>query len=280
MKILLLGASSYVGARLYFDLRDKHNTTGTYDQNQLSKEFVQLDITKADDVHKLVSRLAPDVIVHAAANTNSRWCEANPQEAKALNETSSHAIVAAANEVGAKLVYISSFAAIQPINVYGRAKQASEEITKQATSGWVVLRPSLIIGYSPNTTNDRPFNRLLKNLDQGTKAQYDTSWKFQPTWVGHISEVIELVLDKQITHQVIPVAVDELKSRYDFAKDILEPFGVTVSPIDASDTSPKFHEDLGKLTQLGLPTYSYEAIIQKIVQEVRERQKFEISSWR
>ncbi len=276
MKILLLGASSYVGARLYFDLRHKYDVVGTYDHNQLSKDFVQLDITETDAVHSLIAKLKPDAIVHAANNANARWCETNPEEAKALNETSTQVIVDAANTVSARLIYISSFAAIQPINVYGSTKRASEEVAKQATKGWIILRPSLIIGYSPNTANDRPFNRLLKNVDEGTKAEYDTSWKFQPTWVGHISEVIDGVLKQGVTGQTIPIAVDGLKSRYDFAKDILEPFGVTVSPTDAGDTSPQFHEDLSMLKQLYLPAYSYSTIIEKIVQEIRERNKFTI----
>lgn len=82
------------------------------------------------------------------------------------------------------------------------------------------------------------------------------------------------MLEKGITDQIIPIAVDELKSRYDFAKDILMPFGVAVSPIDAGDTTPRFHEDLNILTELGMSKYSYEDIIEQIVQEIRERKKF------
>lgn len=276
MKTLILGASSYVGARLYFDLSSKHDVVGTYNHTQLSKKLIQLDITNPKAVHDVITAIAPDIIIHAANNANARWCEANPEEAKALNETSTPVIVNAANEANAKLIYISSFAAITPTNVYGKTKRASEEIVRQAKAGWLILRPSLIIGYSPNTTNDRPFNRLLKNLDEGTKAEYDTSWKFQPTWLGHISEVISVALDKGISKKVIPIATSELTSRYDLAKDILGPFDIVVSPLDAGDTSPQFREDLSVLTTLDLPTYSYSTIIKKIVQEIHERQKFVI----
>jgi dTDP-4-dehydrorhamnose reductase len=111
-------------------------------------------------------------------------------------------------------------------------------------------------------------------LDTGTKAEYDTSWKFQPTYLGHISEVIDQIVQKSISNQTIAVAVNSLKSRYDLAKDILEPFGVTVSPIDAGDTSPTFSENLELLTTLGLPTYDYQTIISKIVEEIRQRERF------
>jgi nucleoside-diphosphate-sugar epimerase len=50
MKILLIGASSYVGARIYFDLKDSYEVVGTYNNNLLSKSFVKLDITDSHDV--------------------------------------------------------------------------------------------------------------------------------------------------------------------------------------------------------------------------------------
>ena len=117
MKILLTGASSYVGARLYIDLSKKFEVLGTYNERSLSDKFVQLDITEAEEVKKVVSEFAPDIIVHAAANANARWCEANPEKAIALNQTSTNSIVDSANENGAKVILISSYAAVDPTNV-------------------------------------------------------------------------------------------------------------------------------------------------------------------
>jgi dTDP-4-dehydrorhamnose reductase len=271
MKILLLGASSYVGARLYTDLCKDFDVVGTYYTNKLLEDFIHLDVTDGNEVDKVITTIRPDVIVHAANNANGRWCEANPEAAKALNEGSTKHIVTAANKVKARLIYISSFAAIEPTNVYGKTKHASELLTKQTQSGWTILRPSLIVGYSLNTSNDRPFNRILKNLNQGTKAEYDTSWRFQPTWLGHISEVIARVANENITEQIIPIAVEELKSRYDLAADILKPFAIEVTPIDIGDNSSIFKEDLDILKELGLPGYGYEQIIENIVGEIKQR---------
>lgn len=271
MKILILGASSYVGARLYLDLQDAHEVLGTYSTTHLMKEHIHLDITDEEEVDQVITQAKPDVIIHAANNANGRWCEANPDEANRLNEDSTNSIVAAANKASSKLIYISSFAAINPNGVYGHTKLASEEITKQTKAGWLILRPSLIIGLSPNTTNDRPFNRLLKNIDEGTPAEYDTSWRFQPTWLGHISEVISMCLEQGIARQTIPIAVPELKSRYDLAVDILKPFNINVKPIDVGDTSAIAAEDLSILDKLGLPTHSYQQIISKIIKEIEDR---------
>lgn len=273
MKLFLTGASSYVGARLYLDLQKNFEIIGTYNNTRLSEKFIHLDTTSPDAVKKAIAVHTPDIIIHAAANANARWCEANPEAAIVLNQTSTESIIQAANAYGAKVILISSFAALQG-NVYGRTKRASEEFVKQTKNGFVILRPSLIIGFSPNTANDRPFNRILKNLDQKTEAIYDTSWKFQPSYLRHISEVIEAVLERNIVNETIPVAVKELKTRYDIAKDILRPFGVQVMPIDKQDATPTISDNLDTMKRLNLPQYSYAEMIENIVTEIKQRELF------
>lgn len=276
-KILIIGASSYVGARLYFDLKSKFAVVGTYSANQLSKKLVHLDITDKEEVKKVINNIKPDVIIHVANNASAKWCDSNPEKAVVLNQTATQYIVDSGNEVNAKLIYISTMGAIKPSNLYGKTKLKSEEIVKSAKNGYLILRPSLILGYSPNTTNDRPFNRLLKNLDEGIPAVYDTSWTFQPTYIRHISEVIETCINKGIFNRSIVIAVPEMRSRYDTAKDILTPFGIKVTPIDAKDSTFEiFEDDLSELNQLDLPKYTYETMIKEIVNDVRNREKFVI----
>ncbi|MBI4100294.1 sugar nucleotide-binding protein [Candidatus Microgenomates bacterium] len=274
MKVLLTGASSYVGARLFFDLSRDFNITGTYYGTRLSDKFIHLNITDRQEINNLLSKLKPDFIIHATANANARWCEANPKSAIALNQESTKFIVRSANEYGAKVVLVSSFAAIHPHNIYSNTKRQSELYVQDTERGYVILRPSLIIGFSPNTVNDRPFNRILKNLDQKTEAVYDTSWEFQPTYLRHISEIIKCVLERPIVNEIIPIAVPELKSRYDIANDILSEFNIEVRPIDKHDTEPIETDNLEKLKSLHLPEYSYDGMIGNIVEEIKNRKLY------
>jgi dTDP-4-dehydrorhamnose reductase len=274
MKILLTGASSYVGARLYFDLSKTFDVIGTYNDTPLSDKFIHLDITDEIQIKNVVSEHKPDIIIHAAANANARWCEANPDAAIALNQTSTKHIVDAANEISAKVIYLSSFAVLNPDNIYGKTKLQSEAFTKETKAGWVILRPSLIIGFSPNTKNDRPFNRILKNLDEKTEAIYDTGWKFQPTYLHHISQVITEIINRNTVNETIAIATPDLKSRYDIARDILSPFGITVTPIDKKDTLPIQKDELQKLSELQLPFYTYEQMTESIVEEIKNRTQF------
>jgi len=277
MKILLIGASSYLGARLYFDLKSRFEVKGTFSSHQLSKELIQLDITSKPDIERIIFEFKPEIIIHVANNASAKWCDANPEKAVLLNQTASQYLVDSANNVGSKIIYISTMGAINPINLYGKTKLASENIIKTAKNGYLILRPSLILGYSPNITNDRPFNRLLKNLDEKTLAIYDTSWKFQPTFIGHISEVIESAINQKIINQSIVIAVPEMKSRFETAYDILTPFGITVTPVDEKDSTFEiFEDDLSELKELNLPKLSYDQMIKKIIEEIRQRDKFKL----
>lgn len=274
MKLVITGANSYVGARLYVDLKPMHTVIGTYAHHQLFPELLHLDITNTRSVQEFITAQSPDIIIHAQANANARWCDAHPEEAIEVNQEATQKIVAAANLVSAKVIYISSFAAINPSTLYGRTKLASEEYVKQTNAGYLILRPSFILGFSPNTANDRPFNRLLKNLDQKTPAIYDTSWKFYPTYVHHMSEVIQGCIEKSIWNKTLPVVVPEEKTRFETARDILLPFGVPVEPVDNHDTTPNHAYDQSELSRLGLPHYTYQEMIEAIHEEIRHRERF------
>ncbi len=269
MKLLLLGASSYVGARLYIDLDKQYSIVGTYHTNQLFPALTHLSITDQREVEHLITTVQPEIIIHTANNASSKWCAEHPDEAMAVNQTATQYIVDAANMTGARVVYISSYAALEPTNLYAQSKLASEIIVQQTRAGYLIVRPSLIVGLSPNTTNDRPFNRLLKNLS-GEPAIYDSGWRFQPTYLGHLSEVIDSAIKKSIWNTVIAVAVPELTSRYALARDILMPFDVPVAESEKKDASPIAQTDLSFLSQLGLPEYSYPEMISRIVREIRD----------
>jgi dTDP-4-dehydrorhamnose reductase len=269
MRILIIGASSYVGARIYSYLKGKYQTTGTYFSNRLFPELEYLDITSNDDVIKFVKKNKPNFIIHVAANASASWCENNSEKAVSINEEGTRYIVDAANSINSKVIFISSFEHSNDKTLYGRTKEHSEDYVKQTKAGYVILRPSLIIGLSPNTTNDRPFNRLLKNITQHTPGVYDASWRFHPTWLRHIVEIIDLVIAKGIINEIIPISVPEIKTRYDIARDLLSDFGINPTPDYPKSVAPLISEDLSDLIRLKLPKYSYTQMINGIKQELK-----------
>jgi dTDP-4-dehydrorhamnose reductase len=273
MNILITGASSYIGSGLYENLKKKFDVTGTYNSNKFFDELKHLDITNKKQVAEFVHSSKPEVIIHTAGNASAPSCEKNPDLAKTVNQDGTENIVEAANAVHAKVIFISSYAVDDGGTVYGRTKIAAEDAVRKTSAGYVILRPCLTVGVSPNIHNDRPFNRILKNIVEEKSAGYDATWKFQPTWLKHLEEVIAAVIEKNIINESFPVAVPEMTTRYDFAKDLAEGSDIEIIPERKPSPIPDFYADLSKLGSLGLPEYTYNEMIAGIREEIKKLKK-------
>lgn len=115
-----------------------------------------------------------DLVVHAAAAIRA------PTELAftATNVDGTRAVVEAANAAGARLLHISSIAAIgpasaaaaareddspHPINGYGRSKLAAEEVVRAAArTSWTIVRPAAVYG-----PRDRGFLPLFRMARRG-----------------------------------------------------------------------------------------------------------------
>jgi len=93
-----------------------------------------------------------------------------------VNVDGTRAVTAAANEIGARLVHLSSLAAVgpgtmvrparegdrpSPVNAYGRSKLAGERtLDETAVVPWIILRPSAV--YGPGDSAFLPLVRLAR----------------------------------------------------------------------------------------------------------------------
>ncbi len=127
------------------------------------------------DRHEMEAACAgSDVVVHAAGLTRSAGAAAFTR----VNVEGTAAVVDAANRIGARLIYISSQAAIgasapggesteddppRPLNAYGRSKLDAERVVSaEARTAWTILRPSSIYG-----PRDRQFLPLFREAARG-----------------------------------------------------------------------------------------------------------------
>ena len=113
-------------------------------------------------------------MVHAAGLTRSADASAFTR----VNGDGTRAVVDAANQAGARLIYISSQAALgasapgaesaeddppRPLNPYGRSKLEAEQVVSVAArTPWTILRPSSIYG-----PRDRQFLPLFREAVHG-----------------------------------------------------------------------------------------------------------------
>lgn len=276
MKILILGANSYVGARIYFELQNLHEVVGTYHLNKVSDKFLKLDITDKQAVLSLVNDVKPEIIIHCANNGSRKWCDEHKDEALILNQEATKYIVEGANNVNAKLVYISSSAVLDLASFYGKVKLESEEITKVTQAGYFIIRPGIVVGMSPKVKKeDGFFSSLVDTIDNDNQVEYSVSKKSRITYLAHITDVIKKILDNRIWNKTVFVVVPDLKTKHEVANDILTPLGILVKGDSSTPaTLEDAKQEVLELKQLNLPVYSYEQIISKIIDEIKDRNKF------
>ena len=172
MKVFVTG----VGGQLGYDVMNELAARGyeCYGSDVLPKEkitlpynYIQLDITKQEDVEKVIGQLAPDVLVHCAAWTavDAAEEEENKPKVMAINAMGTQYIAKACKKIDCKLVYISTDYVFNgegtepwdadckeyaPLNVYGMSKLLGEKAVSETLSKYFIVRIAWVFGQNGN----------------------------------------------------------------------------------------------------------------------------------
>ena len=151
MKVLVTGAGGQLGSELVAAFAD-HDVVG------LAR--ADLDVSDEPAVVAAVRDHAPDLVVHAAAFTKVDACEADPDTAWRVNALGSWWVARACALADAALVALSTdyvfdgtatrpyteFDPVHPLSVYGRTKEAGEQLVRQTLERHYVVRTSWVLG--------------------------------------------------------------------------------------------------------------------------------------
>lgn len=151
MKVLITGAGGQLGHDLQRAFADDH---------VIALDRAALDVTREADVQAAVGDHRPDLVVHAAAYTAVDACETETEAAWRVNATASWWVARACAATGAAMTYISSdyvfdgtlgrpyteFDAVNPRSMYGRSKEAGEQLVRQSLDRHYIVRTSWVLG--------------------------------------------------------------------------------------------------------------------------------------
>ncbi|QOW25300.1 dTDP-4-dehydrorhamnose reductase [Lysobacter sp. H23M47] len=162
MRLLLIGGNGQVGHELRRALLPLGEVVVTSRDGRLSDGGLcdSLDLGQPDTVGALVERIAPDVVVNAAAYTAVDRAEDEPGLAHRVNAESPARIAEACARMGASLVHYSTDYVFDgqglrpyreddptaPLGVYGASKLAGEEAIGGSGAQHVILRTAWVYG--------------------------------------------------------------------------------------------------------------------------------------
>jgi dTDP-4-dehydrorhamnose reductase len=120
----------------------------------------ELDVTDASSVRTAFEAIRPDVVIHAAALTDTNACEHDPARARLVNGEGAGIVAEECSSSGSTMVYISSNevfdgnatelytedASASPLNSYGHSKLEGERIVADRLGRYCIVRTSWLYG--------------------------------------------------------------------------------------------------------------------------------------
>jgi len=253
MRFLVTGASGLVGFHFCRKLLAQgHEVVPLSNEHRAGLEGeIQADICDSGRMGALVEEMGPEAVVHCAAMTNVDQCELLPELAMKVNVDATKGVCDAANENGARLVFIStSFvfgnsdgelgegAKPAPINTYGTTKMLAEKYIDANADDSLILRIDQPFFKSEAWQRQDMVARTLSQLREGRPFPVFTDWHNQPTYLPDLFEMAGRLIEKKqagIFHAVGPEKI----SRHDWAVKIANAFGFDpglILPASSSDS--------------------------------------------
>lgn len=225
MKVLLTGANGQLGRTL------QKIHPSCWALTALGR--AHLDITDATAVQQCVEALRPEWIINAAAYNAVDLAEQEQSRAFAVNAQGPLNLAQAANEVGARLVHVSTdyvfdgqarqpyseHAATDPLNAYGRSKLQGEQGVLKAQPQALVLRTAWV--YSALGANF--VAAMLSAAERGQTLRVVDDQTGAPTFADDLANVIiQLAQRPGMAGGIYHFSGATALTRYDFARAILE----------------------------------------------------------
>ncbi|HWI08611.1 MAG TPA: dTDP-4-dehydrorhamnose reductase [Solirubrobacteraceae bacterium] len=159
-----------------------------------------LDVTDAEATRQAVAAAQPDAVVNCAAYTDVDGAESDRQRAEAVNARGAGHVAAAAAEIGAFVVHISTDYVfdgskrepwvesdrVAPLGVYGETKLAGERAVAAADPRHAIVRTAWLFGAGGRNFVDT----MLALGAQRDEVCVVTDQVGCPTWTGHLAAAL------------------------------------------------------------------------------------------
>jgi len=263
IKLLIIGGSGFLGGNLSLIAPSSWRTYVTYYSstvyNDKSDFALKLNIANKKEVENLISKISPDIIIHAAALTNMDYCADNQKTAWEINALGTKNIAIAAEKIAARLIYISTDLVFKgdrsfysekdcpdPLCYYGKTKLEGEKIVSSLSSNYCIARISLVYGWSVNSS--KCFTEIMiENLKQGNRIKLFEDEYRTPIFNRNLCKILIELSEFDTIQGLYNLCGSERLSRLEFGFQLCEIFGfnkkliipISVDDIEFKDKRPK-----------------------------------------
>lgn len=158
-----------------------------------------MDITDPEAVRRALDDLRPELVIHAAAWTDTAGCESDPERALLVNGEGSRHVAEACARSGAAMLYVSTNEVFDgetaepyreedepnPINAYGRSKLEGERCVQSAMERYYIVRTAWL--YGPGRVS---FPEKVLQAAKAGSLKGVTDEIASPTWTADLAAAI------------------------------------------------------------------------------------------
>lgn len=238
MRVLVTGVKGQLG----YDVVNELVKRG-YDA--VGVDIDEMDITDSKAVERVITKVNPDSVIHCAAYTAVDAAEDNFDLCKKINVDGTRNIAAVCKKIDCKIIYISTDYVFngegekafepdektEPLNVYGLTKFQGEEVIKEYTEKYFIVRISWVFGI-----NGKNFVKTMLQLGKEKKEVNVVNDQIgSPTYTFDLAVLLVDMVETQ-RYGIYHATNEGICSWYEFACEIFMQAGleVKVNPVDSS----------------------------------------------
>ncbi len=254
LRILVTGAAGMLGRDLCQILAEDGHTVIPTSARPQEDTLGLMDVTDVKSVRVALAEVQPDLVMHCAAWTDVDGCERDPEKAYRVNAMGTWAVAAAAEEIGAGVIAVSTdfvfdgakttpyteFDPTNPISVYGASKLAGETLALRHCSRCWIARTSWLYGL-----HGKSFPRTILTQAASRDELFVVEDQVgSPTYTGDLAVALAEFVKTPPLPGVYHLANAGGVSRSGLAETILARVGmdhVRVSGITSDEAMQRFH---------------------------------------
>lgn len=244
-KLLLTGASGFLGRHILQVVQSDWKIIGTYHENKPKEQgkFHQINLTQKGGVETLFETIKPDAVIHVAACSKAALCESNPAFSRQINVETTRQIAQLCAKANIPLLFTSTDLVFDgknapyhetdppsPLSEYGLQKSDAERVMLLEYPHSTVCRMPLMYGNLPNTNNF--FLDWMHRLKNGILLKAFTDEYRTPVHAVDAARGLFLLLEKEKTG-IWNLGGKVSISRYDFAMQMVNVFGFSQTNVQA-----------------------------------------------
>lgn len=247
-KILITGAHSLLGKYIINILSDSYSLVGTTHSQEITSESAskldgvyEMDITRKEAVSDVISKVAPDILIHLAGISNIDFCEKNPEIAEKINVAGTTHLVDALRHSPVRFLFASSNAIFDgtsppyseadkpnPLNIYGKTKYTAEDIILSKLSHRCVIRFTTILGWPPSGARGNDLSFYTQQLRGQNEIFLVNDRFFNPISSNFAAETISKIILSSF-EGILHVGGNDRVSRYTLVEMMARAEGIKLS---------------------------------------------------